>query len=185
MLKLPLSDAKPVSSSLPFTSQAARIKYGAPAGKTADAAFLWSTLNPSLPSFLACFFLFAFLFCLFQTCHLPLPSNSSDLFPSLFFFFFFFLHEQEPQLFVFFFFFFYGDYFYQENKYIQTRNKKKFTQANMTTRTAQPKERRNILKKERPTPSDCSFQDARCVKFSLRRRMLLDPRKHIRDERSC
>ena len=58
VLKLPLSDAKPVSSSLPFTSQAARIKYGVPAGKTADAAFLWSTLNPSLPSFLACFFFF-------------------------------------------------------------------------------------------------------------------------------
>ena len=31
------------------------------------------------------FFLFAFLFCLFQTCHLPLPSNSSDLFPSLYY----------------------------------------------------------------------------------------------------
>ena len=59
VLKLPLSDAKPVSSSLPFTSQAARIKYGAPAGKTADAAFLWSTLNPS---FLACFFFFLLSF---------------------------------------------------------------------------------------------------------------------------
>ena len=89
MLKLPLSDAEPVSSSLPFTSQAARIKYGAPAAKTADAAFLRSTLNPSPPSFLACFFffffLFPFLFCLFQTCHLPLPSFSSDLFPSLYY----------------------------------------------------------------------------------------------------
>ena len=31
------------------------------------------------------FFLFAFLFCLFQTCHLRLPSNSSDLFPSLYY----------------------------------------------------------------------------------------------------
>ena len=62
---LPLSDAKPVSSSLPFTSQAARIKYGAPAGKTADAAFLRSTLNPSLPSFLACFFFLSFLLSFF------------------------------------------------------------------------------------------------------------------------
>ena len=55
-------DAKPVSSSLSFTSQAARIMYGATAGKSADAAFLRSTLNPSPPSFLACFFLFSFLF---------------------------------------------------------------------------------------------------------------------------
>ena len=31
------------------------------------------------------FFLFPFLFCLFQTCHLPLPSVSSDLFPSLYY----------------------------------------------------------------------------------------------------
>ena len=74
MLTLPLSDAKPVSSgsSLAFTSQAARIKYGAPAGKTADTAFLRSTLNPSPPSFLACFFFLSFLlsfFCLFKTCH--------------------------------------------------------------------------------------------------------------------
>ena len=88
VLKLPLSDAEPISSSLPFSSQAARIKYGAPAAKTADAAFLRSTLNPSPPSFLACFsffFLSPFLFCLFQTCHLPLPSVSSDLFLSLYY----------------------------------------------------------------------------------------------------
>ena len=46
----------------PLRSKAARIKYGAPAGKTADAAFLRSTLNPFPPSFLVCFFPFSFPF---------------------------------------------------------------------------------------------------------------------------
>ena len=79
VLKLPLSDAKPVSSSLPFTSQAARIKYGAPAGKSADAAFLRSTLNPSLPSFLACFFSFCFPFLSLPNLS---PSSSFEFFRS-------------------------------------------------------------------------------------------------------
>ena len=40
---------------------------------------------------------------------------------------------------------------------------------------------KNIYTKRlsKQTTSGCT-----CVKFSLRRRMLLDPRKHIRDERS-
>ena len=79
VLKLPLSDAKPVSSSLPFTSQAARIEYGAPAGKSADAAFLRSTLNPSLPSFLACFFSFCFPFLSLPNLS---PSSSFEFFRS-------------------------------------------------------------------------------------------------------
>ena len=85
ILALPLkncveADAKPVSSSLPFSSQAARIKYGAPAAKTADAAFLRSTLNPSPPSFLACFF-FSFSFLFLSLANLS-PSPSFGFFRS-------------------------------------------------------------------------------------------------------